>query len=223
MPVRKYRCRALDDAGLVATRVHHVPEEKEIHHEEHRNENVMRPIDSFLTYDLALDVQHATVLTLVRRHPRLVVTLLLETAVDERVRLATWVRPLSFLLPAASFSKRAVVAHAVELRREAALRHALEADVGVRLPRGVLVCVGTEELGRVRDIIAVLRRAAEEVAAAVFEGVDGARALPFLFGAFPVVPPLGEHDARDDASDGGGQKSQKHERDDASMAFQLLE
>ena len=99
--------RALDDAGLVATRVHHVPEEKEIHHEEHRNENVMRPIDSFLTYDLALDVQHATVLTL-----------LLEAATDERVRLATRVRPLSFLLPAASFSKRAVVAHAVEPRRE---------------------------------------------------------------------------------------------------------
>ena len=87
----------------------------------------------------------------------------------------------------------------------------------------MLVCVGTEELGRVRDIIAVLRRAAPEVAADFFVGVDGVRALPFLFGTFPVVPPLGEHYARDDASDGGGQKNKKHERDDASMAFQLLE
>ena len=76
---------------------------------------------------------------------------------------------------------------------------------------------------RVRDIIAVLRRAAPEVAAAVVVGVDGVRALPVLFGAFPVVPLLGEHDARDGASDDAGQKSQKHERDDASMAFQLLE
>ena len=87
----------------------------------------------------------------------------------------------------------------------------------------MLVFVGTEELGRVCDIIAVLRRAAPEVAAAVFVGVDGVRTLPFLFGAFPVVPPLGEHYTRDDASDGEGQKSQKHERDDASIAFQLLE
>ena len=99
----------------------------------------------------------------------------------------------------------------------------MEADVGVRLPRGVLVCVGTEELGRVRDIIAVLRRAAPEVAAAVFVGVGGVLAHSFLFGAFPVVLVLGEHDTRDGASDDAGQKSQKHERDDASMAFQHLE
>ena len=87
----------------------------------------------------------------------------------------------------------------------------------------MLVCVGTEELGRVCDIIAVLRGAAPEVAAAVFVGVGGVLAHSFLFGAFPVVLFLGEHDTRDDASDGGGQKSQNHERDDASMAFQLLE
>ena len=115
MPVRKYRWRALDDAGPVATRVHHVPEGCEPQYKDRNIYKDVRPPDFFLTYDLALDVQHATVLTLVRR---LVVTRLLEAAVDERVRLATRVRPLSFLLPAASFSKRAVVAHAVEPRRE---------------------------------------------------------------------------------------------------------
>ena len=84
----------------------------------------------------------------------------------------------------------------------------------------MLVFIGTEELGRVRDIIAVLRRAAPEVAAAVFVGVDGVRALPFLSAAFPVVLVLGEHDTRDGAPvTMQFWRWSKHERDDASMAF----